>query len=58
MPQRKPVPPWLIYMLQVIGLIAVGSAAVLLGPRKAFLDDFVASMLNPTPTVKVDSSKR
>jgi hypothetical protein len=45
-------------MLQVIGLIAVGSAAVLLGPRKAFLDDFVASMLNPAPTVKVDPSKR
>ena len=36
MPQRKPVPPWLILLLQVLGLVALGFVAARLGPRSLF----------------------
>lgn len=56
MPQRKSVPPWLIYLLQVIGLIVLGTVATRLAPGRAFLDDLVSAMENPTATVAADHS--
>jgi hypothetical protein len=44
-------PPWLIYLLQVIGLIVLGGVALRFAPRKSALDDLLQ---NATATVRID----
>jgi hypothetical protein len=56
--QRKPVPGWLIYLLQVIGLLVLGFVALRVGPSKSVFDALVQ---NATATLHAEvahSSKR
>ena len=44
LPQRKPVSPWLIFALQVLGLVALGFVAARVGPK---------SLFDPAPTLQL-----
>jgi hypothetical protein len=44
LPQRKRVPPGLIFVLQVAGLVALGFVAARVGPK---------SLFDPAPTLRV-----
>jgi hypothetical protein len=41
LPERKPVPHWLIYMLQIMGLLVLGLVAARVAPHTSFFDGLV-----------------
>jgi hypothetical protein len=48
-PQRRPAPPWLIYVVQVVGLVTLGFLALRFAPSKSMLDDLLQ---NATATLR------